>query len=29
MKKEDLYDINSYTEKELYEVLDLDLFTFI
>lgn len=24
MKKEDLYDINSYTEKELYEVLDLD-----
>ena len=24
MKKEDLYNINSYTEKELYEVLDLD-----
>lgn len=24
MKKEDLYDINSYTDKELYEILDLD-----
>lgn len=24
MKKEDLYDINSYSEKELYEILDLD-----
>ena len=24
MKKEDLYDINTYSEKELYEVLDLD-----
>ena len=24
MKKEDLYDINSYSEKELYVILDLD-----
>ena len=24
MKKEDLYDIDSYSDKELYEILDLD-----